>query len=139
MWWWLPVWWVLWNCCFTAGMWPKPFPPYPHQLGKVVRTNSEAIVGVLSPETEMDLTYGTAISSHFYPDDHTHITQNRFPNGYTFMKFFTGPLVDHPNPTIRSLKTLGAIAAHPSHADKNLVCQKLAQTGHGAHRHAASG
>jgi cholesterol oxidase len=30
------------------------------------------------------------------------------------MKFFTGPLTDDPNPTTRSLKTLGAIAAHPS-------------------------
>lgn len=92
----------------------KTLPALSGQLGKVVRTNSEAIVGALSPESEKDLTYGTAISSHFYPDDHTHITQNRFPSGYTFMKFFTGPLVDDPNPTIRSLKTLGAIATNPS-------------------------
>jgi cholesterol oxidase len=92
----------------------KTLPALSGELGKVVRTNSEAIVGALSPETEKDLTYGTAISSHFYPDDHTHVTQNRFPNGYTFMKFFTGPLMDDPNPTTRSLKTLGAIFKHPS-------------------------
>jgi cholesterol oxidase len=92
----------------------KTLPAVSGQLGKVVRTNSEAIVGALSPESEKDLTYGTAISSHFYPDDHTHITQNRFPAGYTFMKFFTGPLVDGSNPTARSLKALGAIAAHPT-------------------------
>jgi cholesterol oxidase len=83
------------------------------ELGKMVRTNSEAIVGVLSDNTELDLTHGTAISSHFYPNEHTHITQNRFPNGYNFMKFFTGPMVDHPNPIIRSLKTLGVMVLHP--------------------------
>ncbi len=89
------------------------------QLGRVVRTNSEAIVGVLSPDTEKDLTHGTAISSHFYPDAHTHITQNRFPKGYNFMKFLTGPLVDHPNPAVRSLKTLAAMIARPSTLAKN--------------------
>ncbi|MFZ2634596.1 MAG: GMC oxidoreductase [Desulfosalsimonadaceae bacterium] len=92
----------------------KTLPAVSPELGKKVRTNSEAIVGVLSDDPELDLTCGTAISSHFYPDEHTHITQNRFPNGYNFMKFLTGPMVDHPNPLIRSLKTIGAIAAHPS-------------------------
>ena len=60
----------------------KTLPAISPQLGKIVRTNSEAIVGVLSPNEDLDLTHGTAISSHFYPDAHTHITQNRFPNGY---------------------------------------------------------
>jgi cholesterol oxidase len=92
----------------------KTLPNVSPELGKVVRTNSEAIVGVLSDDNELDLTCGTAISSHFYPDEHTHITQNRFPNGYNFMKFFTGPLVDHPNPAIRSIKTLVAIFLHPA-------------------------
>ncbi|MBW1984820.1 MAG: GMC family oxidoreductase [Deltaproteobacteria bacterium] len=91
----------------------KTLPLISPQLGKVVRTNSEAVVGVLSDDPELDLSYGTAISSHFYPDAHTHITQNRFPNGYNFMKFFTGPLVDHKNPVVRSLKTLGKIIIHP--------------------------
>lgn len=82
-------------------------------LGKVVRTNSEAVVGVLSKDPKTDLTKGTAISSHFYPDDHTHITQNRFPKGYTFMKWFTGPLVDNDRPFVRSLKTLIKIVLNP--------------------------
>jgi cholesterol oxidase len=82
-------------------------------LGKIVRTNSEAVVGVLSKDSKTDLTKGTAISSHFYPDDHTHITQNRFPKGYTFMKWLTGPLVDDDRPTVRTLKTLGKMVANP--------------------------
>lgn len=97
----------------------RTLPAVSPQLGKIVRTNSEAIVGALSSDEELDLTYGTAISSHFYPDAHTHITQNRFPNGYNFMKFFTGPLVDHPHPAVRSLKTLGTILIRPSSLFRN--------------------
>ncbi len=91
----------------------RTLPGISRRLGTVVRTNSEAIVGVLSPENTPDLTRGTAISSHFYPDAHTHITQNRFPAGYTFMKYFTGPLVDDARPVIRSLKTIGAMVFGP--------------------------
>jgi len=82
-------------------------------LGKIVRTNSEAVVGVLSKDSKTDLTKGTAISSHFYPDEHTHITQNRFPKGYTFMKWLTGPLVDDGRPVMRTLKTLGKMVVNP--------------------------
>jgi cholesterol oxidase len=83
------------------------------QLGKVVRTNSEAITCILSKNADEDLTRGTAISSHFYPDDHTHITQNRFPEGYEFMKWQVGPLTDDLNPLRRSLKTALSFCVHP--------------------------
>jgi len=92
----------------------RTLPYISRQLGQRVRTNSEAIVGALSKDPDLDLSYGTAISSHFYPDTDTHITQNRFPRGYTFMKYLTGPLVDHENPKIRALKTLLTIFRRPS-------------------------
>ncbi len=98
----------------------QTLPAISSQLGKVARTNSEAIVSVLSPDPDLDLTRGTAISSHFYPDDHTHITQNRFPEGYTFMKWFMGPLVDNARPLFRSLLTLGKILLSPVQFLKDL-------------------
>ncbi|MGV2482373.1 UNVERIFIED_CONTAM: GMC family oxidoreductase, partial [Salmonella enterica subsp. enterica serovar Weltevreden] len=49
------------------------------RLGEGVRTNSEAITAVLHPDRDRDLGDGVAISSDFYPNPHTHITQNRFP------------------------------------------------------------
>ncbi len=91
----------------------RTLPGISAQLGQVVRTNSEAVVGVLARGKEVDLTRGTAISSHFYPDGHTHITQNRFPRGYTFMKWLTGPLVDHQHPGTRALKTLAGMLLNP--------------------------
>lgn len=89
------------------------------QLGRVVRTNSEAIVGALSPDPEVDLSKGTTISSDFYPDPHTHITQNRFPLGYSFMRWYAAPLVDDNNPLRRSLRTLLAILRGPGILLKN--------------------
>ena len=83
------------------------------QLGRLVRTNSEAIVGILSPDLEIDLTYGPTISSHFYPNSYTHITQNRFPRGYTFMKWYSGPLVDGARPLRRALRTLAMFIFQP--------------------------
>ncbi len=91
----------------------KTLPDISSELGKVVRTNSEAVVGILSPNAQLDLTHGTAISSHFFPDNATHITQNRFPKGYTFMKWFMGPLVDSPRPLLRMMLTLLAMIARP--------------------------
>ena len=101
---------LMFHCRDIAGTLPNISP----KLGQVVRTNSEAVVGILSSDQNLDLTHGTAISSHFYPDEQTHITQNRFPKGYTFMKWMVGPLVDDSRPMIRSLKTLGKILTHPS-------------------------
>jgi cholesterol oxidase len=94
----------------------KTLPDLSPRLGEIVRTNSEAIVGILSPDREADLSRGPTISSHFYVGEHTHITQNRFPRGYSFMKWYTGPLVDGEQPLRRSLKSLFAFLRHPLQA-----------------------
>ena len=91
----------------------KTLPAISACLGKTVRTNSEAIIGILSENPETDLSKGPTISSHFYFHNHTHITQNRFPAGYTFMKWYSGPMVDEPRPLPRALKTILAFLLHP--------------------------
>lgn len=92
----------------------KTLPGLSPALGAVVRTNSEAIVGILAPETEKDLSVGgPAITTDFYPNAHTHVTQNRFPPGYGFMKTYYGPMVDDAKPWRRALKVLWQFIAHP--------------------------
>ncbi|MDD5711939.1 MAG: FAD-dependent oxidoreductase [Smithellaceae bacterium] len=102
----------------------KTLPKISDKLGVVVRTNSESIVGVLPKKEDLDLSRGTTISSDFYPDQFTHITQNRFPTGYDFMKYFSVPLVDCPNPVRRSLLTLGKMVAHPADIYRRLFAKK---------------
>ena len=82
-------------------------------LGKRVRTNSEAITGVLSHDPAVDMSHGPAISSDFHANEYTHITQNRLPASYWFMKLYSGPLVDGSRPFARAIKTLLQFLIHP--------------------------
>ncbi len=91
----------------------KTLPNLSSCLGTLIRTNSEAIVGILSRDRGIDLTNGTAISTDFYPDTCTHITQNRFPPSYGFMKIYMVPLIDGAVSWKRSLKTLKQFFTHP--------------------------
>jgi len=99
-----------------AGTLPELSP----MLGHRVRTNSEAIVGTTARDREIDLTKGPAISSDFYFNEHTHITQNRLPPSYWFMKLYTGPLVDGTEPIRRALKTLWQFIRHPLRSTASL-------------------
>lgn len=91
----------------------QTLPNISKQLGEHVRTNSEAVVGILSDDPKTDITHGTTISSHFHPDERTHITQNRFPASYEFMKFYMGPLVDGESSFKRALNVLARLIFLP--------------------------
>lgn len=91
----------------------RTLPRLPAALGEHVRTNSEAIVGILSNDRNTDVTHGATISSHFYADSRTHITQNRFPQSYSFMKLYMGPLVNGERPVARAWRTLVTLLRHP--------------------------
>ncbi|MCA9991449.1 MAG: GMC family oxidoreductase [Anaerolineales bacterium] len=101
---------LLFHCRNVARTLPAISP----RLGQQVRTNSEAVVSILheadAPRVDEG---GPTITSHFYPNGHTHITQNRFPAGYNFMRYYMGPLVDESRPGRRALKTLGRLLAQP--------------------------
>jgi cholesterol oxidase len=89
-------------------------PALSDRLGAAVRTNSEAIVGILGPDDGSDLSIGgPAITTDFYPNAHTHITQNRFPVGYRFMKNYYGPMIDDEKPWRRALRAVWAFFRHP--------------------------
>ncbi len=62
------------------------------RLGEVVRSNSEALMGVTARETDVDYSRGVAISSHFWIDDVTSVEPVRFPPGSSFMRNLMLPL-----------------------------------------------
>jgi len=94
----------------------KTLPGLSVRLGQAVRTNSEAFAGILADDPDENVTRGPAISSDFYPDGQTHITQNRFPDAFSLMKFQLGPMVDDPVPWRRALKTLALMIGRPRQA-----------------------
>lgn len=99
---------LLFRCRDELGTLPRVSPA----LGQRVRTNSEAITAILADDVDVDLTRGPSISSEFYPDAHTHVTQNRFVGGW-HLRFQLGPMVDGDDPRARARETLRQLVRHP--------------------------
>jgi cholesterol oxidase len=87
-------------------------------LGRRVRTNSEAFAAVLHPRGT-DVTHGATISSDFHPDASTHVTNNRFPASYRFMRWYLSPQVTGN----RRRNTLKALLGHPRTALANAAAR----------------
>jgi cholesterol oxidase len=85
-------------------------------LGARVRTNSEALVGIMAKDPAVDVTHGASISTHFHADDITHITQNRLPPSYGLMRFYMVPMIDGTRPLLRALRTFLQYALSPFQA-----------------------
>ncbi|MGL4437429.1 MAG: GMC oxidoreductase, partial [Giesbergeria sp.] len=59
----------------------------------------------------------------FHPDSHTHITQNRFPPSYGFMRMYMGPLVDGARPWRRGAQVLWAFVARPVRSTRSFFAR----------------
>lgn len=94
--------------CKAIGSLPK----ISDQLGNVVRTNSETLVGVKANDGE-DYSKGIAITSGVYPDEHTHIETVRYGKGQDAMSGLATILTDGREGLPRQLSFLFAILKHP--------------------------
>jgi cholesterol oxidase len=88
-------------------------PGLPPALGRYVRTNSEALLGVKADDRATDFSRGIAISAGFWADEKTHIEAVRYPAGSDFMSLLGTLLVGGGPPWPRPLRFLGAILARP--------------------------
>jgi cholesterol oxidase len=82
-------------------------------VGREVRTNSEAILGVTSRRRDVDLSKGLAASSSVFPDEHTQVQADRYPEGSDFLGLLSTVLVDGGGRLPRPLRLLGTILRHP--------------------------
>ncbi len=94
--------------CKAKGSLPK----ISNQLGNVVRTNSEALVGVKANDRE-NYSKGIAITSGVYPDEHTHIETVRYGKGQDAMSGLATLLTDGREGLPRQLSFLFTILKHP--------------------------
>jgi cholesterol oxidase len=76
------------------------------RLGKRVRSNSEALLGVTARHDQRNYAEGVAISSHFWVDDVTSVEPVRYPPGSSFMRNLMLPLIEFKGPP---WKRLGAL------------------------------
>jgi cholesterol oxidase len=89
-------------------------PRLSHRLGHLTRTNSEALVGATTYREATDFTKGVAITSSFYPNEHTHVEPVRYGKGSNAMGLISVPFrVPGHGRLPRWLRHVGRIARHP--------------------------
>ena len=82
-------------------------------VGMLVRSNSETIVGAGARNATIDYSEGIAIGSSFRPNADTHIEPVRYPKGSSMMGLFSTVLVDGGGSVPRPLRWLATGARHP--------------------------
>ncbi len=70
---------------------PQGLPALSPRVGDGVRTNSEALIGVVTPRRDEDLSRGTAITSILHTDEHSHVEPVRYGSGSGFFRTFALP------------------------------------------------
>jgi cholesterol oxidase len=88
-------------------------PRLSERLGKLVRTNSEAILAVTLPPDGPDIQKRVAITGSIYPDPETHIETVVYGDAADSMSSLYTVLVGDGTRVTRPLKLLGAAARHP--------------------------
>jgi cholesterol oxidase len=92
------------------------------RLGELTRSNSEAIVGAsrVSVDPRRDFSRGVAITSSFYPDEHTHIEPVRYGRGSNAMGLLQTVSTDGASNIPRWRQLLRFVAQDPIRAARLL-------------------
>jgi cholesterol oxidase len=103
-------------------------PKISQQLGNMVRTNSEALLGSTARALKTNYSEGIAITSIFHADDVTTVEPVRYPAGSSLMRFLSGPLVDSGGRVIgRFFRTAAQIFTRPRDFSKTHLLPGWAQ------------
>ncbi|WP_462166846.1 FAD-dependent oxidoreductase, partial [Frankia sp. AiPs1] len=86
------------------------------RLGELTRTNSESILGASRTHPDRRITRGVAITSSFYPNDHTHVEPVRYGRGSNLMALLSTAMTDGEGRLPRWVKVLRELAVHPHRA-----------------------
>lgn len=73
----------------------QTLPLLSRKLGRQVRSNSEALMGVTAREDDVNYSQGVAISSHFWLNEETSVEPVRYPPGSSFMRNLIWPLAGY--------------------------------------------
>lgn len=92
---------------------PQGLPRLSDRLGHGVRTNSEALVAVVAPRPDRDLSRGIAIGSILRTDRHSHLEPCRYPEGAGFFRVLAAPHVSGGSLALRLARMVGLLLRHP--------------------------
>ncbi|MGD2155651.1 MAG: GMC family oxidoreductase [Anaerolineales bacterium] len=92
----------------------ESLPQISPKLGEIVRTNSEALMGSVGKNDEVDYSEGIAITSIVKMDDVTRLEPVRYPDGSSLMRYLSAPLIyARGGVLVRLFHTLRAFIRHP--------------------------
>jgi cholesterol oxidase len=91
----------------------KVLPLLSDRLGDLSRTNSESLTGALMKNTDIDFSEGSAITSSFFPDEHTHIEPVRYGKGSNLMGLLQTIMTDGSSSRMRRKQWWKAFFANP--------------------------
>ena len=105
----------------------KNLPQLSDHLGKLSRTNSEALTGAMMKDTTIDFSQGSAITSSFFPDEHTHIEPVRYGKGSNFMGLMQTIMTDGYHSKTRRKHWLKQFMTNPGLLGKILNVRRWSQ------------
>ncbi|MEP6761983.1 MAG: GMC family oxidoreductase [Sporichthyaceae bacterium] len=82
-------------------------------LGRLTRTNSEALLGAQAVDRRVDYSHGVAITSSFHPDPDTHVEPVRYAAGSNLMGLLSTVLTDGGGRVPRWVRWVGTALRHP--------------------------
>jgi cholesterol oxidase len=98
-----------------------------NRLGDYSRTNSESLVGATMPNTDIDFSQGSAITSSFFPDEDTHVEPVRYGKGSNLMGLLQTVMTDGTSSKVRRKQWLQRVAGDPSLLPKFLNVRKWSE------------
>src|SRR5262245_40321082 len=100
----------------------KSLPNLSPRLGDMVRTNSEALLGSIARNSDINYSEGVSISSIFNADEVTRVEPVRYPDGSSLMRFLGAPLIsDVTSIPARIFKSLLWTFSHPIDSLRALI------------------
>lgn len=97
------------------------------RLGALSRTNSESILGAVAQSTNVDYSEGVAITSSWYPDEHTHVEPVRYGHGSNAMGLLQSVLTTPRAGQARWRTWLGTLWTERASAAKLLNVRKWSE------------
>jgi cholesterol oxidase len=92
----------------------RTLPDISTRLGELVRSNSEALLGMMSPDKKTDYSKGIAITSIFRADEKTAVEPVRYSAGSSLIRLISAPLIEPQNSFVKRLLALvWKMISHP--------------------------
>jgi cholesterol oxidase len=88
-------------------------PDLSEMTGAHVRTNNEALIGVVSSDKTKKFSEGIAIGSILNTDEFSHLEPVRYPSGSGFWRLLMAPMISGKTLTGRIFRILGDLIMHP--------------------------